>query len=276
MEKTVFEKALKDFIISSPNGRIKKEAALRPELEGMQIFDEPLFGYAAASDSYFTEVKKPGIIGAHFMGPGEWLSEAKTVISLFIPLTEQVRKANRLDKDWPAPEWLHGRIEGQAFQEDLCRFAISLLEKESFAALCPMLDSRFNRISPSVSDNTNNAHYASNWSERHAAYATGLGTFGLSKGLITRKGLAGRYISIITTAEFAPNERPYKGVYDYCSNCGACIKACPVDAISLEGGKLHHPCSLYIETIKGKHAPYFGCGKCQVNVPCESKAPGAK
>ena len=32
--------------------------------------------------------------------------------------------------------------------------------------------------------------YISTWSERHAMYAAGLGTFGLSKGLITKKGMA--------------------------------------------------------------------------------------
>ena len=273
MEKTYFEKTIKHYVHSSPENRVKKEVALRPDLEGMRIFDEPLFGYAAADDPYFNEAKRPEIIGAHFMTPDEWLAGAKTVVALFLPFTAQVRGANRLDKAWPAVEWLHARIEGQAFQDEICRFVKGLLEKESFAALSPMLDSRFNRISPTVDDKTKNAHYASNWSERHAAYATGLGTFGLSKGLITRKGVAGRYLSVITTASLAPNERPYKGVYDYCSNCGLCISTCPVEAISLEQGKLHYPCSVYIETVKGKHAPYFGCGKCQVNVPCEDKAP---
>jgi hypothetical protein len=32
--------------------------------------------------------------------------------------------------------------------------------------------------------------YASSWSERHAAHAAGLGTFGLCDGLITAKGKA--------------------------------------------------------------------------------------
>jgi len=275
MEKMYFEKTLMDYILSSPDNLIKKEKALKPDLEGMRIFDEPLFGYASADDIFFSEAKKPEIIGSHFMAPEEWLPRAKTVISVFLPFTARVREANRLDMTWPAYEWLHGRIEGQAFQLKICRFVEDLLRKEGFAALTPMIDSRLSSRSPMTNDKTEQGFYTTNWSERHAAYAAGLGTFGLSKGLITRKGVAGRYLSVITTARFEPTERPYKGVYDYCTLCGACATNCPVGAISKEKGKLHHPCSGFLDAVKAKHNPYYGCGKCQVKVPCEDKAPGA-
>ena len=276
MDKIYFEKIVSEHIISSPDNFLKKEEALKPGLEGMRIFDEPLFGYAAADDPFFAEAKKPEIIGVHFMAPDEWFSGAKTVISVFLPFSTQVREANRLDMTWPAYEWLHGRIEGQAFQVKICRFVGDLLEKEGFAALSPMIDSRLSSKSSLTSDKTEQGFYTTNWSERHAAFAAGLGTFGLSKGLITRKGVAGRYLSVITSAFFEPTERPYKGVYDYCILCGACAANCPVGAISKENGKLHHPCSTFLDTVKAKHAPYYGCGKCQVKVPCEDKAPGAR
>jgi len=275
MEKTYFEKTLKDHILSSQDNFIKKEDALRPDLEGMAIFDEPLLGYASAKDPFFTEAKKPEVIGAHFMAPEEWLPGAKTVISVFLPFSARVREANRLDMTWPAYEWLHGRIEGQAFQVKICRFAEDLLKKEGFAALTPMGDPRISSRNPLVNDKTEQAFYTTNWSERHAAYAAGLGTFGLSKGLITRKGVAGRYLSVITSAQFEPTERPYRGVYDYCTLCGACAANCPAKAISKEKGKLHYPCSEFLDAVKAKHPPYYGCGKCQVKVPCEDKAPGA-
>jgi epoxyqueuosine reductase QueG len=276
MEKTHFEKMLKDHILSSQDNFIKKEEALRSDLEGMRIFDEPLFGYASTADSFFAEAKSPEVIGAHFIGPEEWLPGAKTVISVFLPFSARVREANRLDMTWPAYEWLHGRIEGQAFQVKICRFAEELLKKEGFAALTPMIDSRLSSRSPLTNDKTEQAFYTTNWSERHAAFAAGLGTFGLSKGLITRKGVAGRYLSVITSAQFDPTGRSYKGVYDYCILCGACAANCPVGAISKEKGKLHYPCSEFLASVKAKHGPYYGCcGKCQVKVPCEDKAPGA-
>lgn len=75
----------------------------------------------------------------------------------------------------------------------------------------------------------------SNWSERHIAFVAGLGTFGLSKSLITKRGCAGRYGSVITSLPFKSIRREYDGVYDYCSMCGECIARCPSGAITKEG-----------------------------------------
>ena len=276
MEKTEFEKALADYVSNSSENYVNEEAALRPELAGMRIFDAPVFGYARADDPYFTEAKKPEVIGPHFLTPLEWLPDAKTVIAVFLPFSAQVREANRLNMAWPADEWLHGRIEGQTFQAGFCRFAENLLKEKGFPAVAPANDSRLSGVSPFTKDKTEQAYYTCNWSERHAAYAAGLGTFGLSKGLISRKGVAGRYSSIITCAFFEPDRRPYTGIYDYCTNCGACIRNCPAGAISKEKGKLHSPCSEFVNTTKAKHAPRYGCGKCQVKVPCEDRAPGIR
>jgi epoxyqueuosine reductase QueG len=273
MEKAVFEKVLTDCVQTSPENFVNKEIALRPDLAGMRIFDEPLIGYASADDPYFEETKKPGVIGAHFMGPAEWLPGAKTIISPFLPFTKQVRAANSISMDWPADEWLHARIEGQVLQNEICRFTVETQEKDGLSALAPMIDSRFKSGNPAVPDKTQQDSYSSNWSERHVAYAAGLGTFGLHRGLITRKGVAGRYVSIITNAVFEPVKRPYTGVYDYCINCGACIRNCPAGAISKEKGKLHPPCSAFLDSTEEKHNPRYGCGKCQVKVPCEDRAP---
>jgi len=214
MNKADFEKILSEYIENSEDNFVQGKSALRPDLAGLRIFDEPLFGYASAKDAFFDEVKKTGVIGAHFIAPPEWLPGAKTVISLFLPITEQVRAANRENRSWPADEWLHARIEGQAFQNKICRFAEELLKKEGFPALAPMTDPRFSAKSPLTDDRTEQNFYTSNWSERHAAYAASLGTFSLSKGLISRKGVAGRYLSIITAACFEPDKRPFSGIDD--------------------------------------------------------------
>ena len=276
MNKTDFENKLLEFIRNSPDNCVQKNIAMRPDLESMYFFDEPLFGYASALDPYFEEAKKPGIIGPHFMTPAEWLPGAKTVFSAFLPYSSRVRSANSMNMDWPADEWLHARIEGQAFQNKICRFAEELLQKEGFAAVTPLLDSRFKGTGIKNKDNAREEDFTSNWSERHVAYAAGLGTFGLSKGLITRKGVAGRFLSIISNISLEPDKRPYTGVYDYCTFCGACANNCPAKAISIEGGKLHCPCSGFLDKVREKRPPYYGCGKCQVKVPCEDKAPGLK
>ena len=278
MDKSKLEKTLKEFIQNSPEACVKKEVALRPELAGMRMFDEPIFGYSSASDPLFTEAKKPGIVGPHFMTPEEWLPGAKTVITLYLPIAEHVRAANSQNMEWPAEEWMHCRIDGQAFQDAICLFAEEFLKKEGFSAVAPMPNPRFARGNPEVTDKTDENYYSSNWSERHAAYVAGLGTFSLSKGIITLKGIAGRFLSVITTAEFEPDKRPYTGIHDYCNFCGVCARNCPVQAISVEKkDKSHVLCSGFImDTVAKKQPPYFGCGKCQIKVPCEKKAPTVK
>ena len=231
----------------------------------MNIFEAPIFGFAATSDEYFKVFRQPGIIGEHFMLPEEWLKGSKTVLSFFLPFTEEVRKSNCKDMEWPSFEWLQGRIEGQAFLNKLTEHLKVELEKAGYTALIPAMDKRF--------WSKKEGGFTSNWSERHVAFVAGLGTFGLSKGLITKKGMAGRFGSIITDLELLPDKRDYEGIYEYCTNCGACAKNCPVGAISLKNGKNHKVCSDFQDITAEKYKPRYGCGKCQVKVPCESCIP---
>jgi epoxyqueuosine reductase QueG len=274
MKKHDFENLLRDFVNSAPLNYVAKEIALKPELAGMRIFDEPIFGYAAADDPMFAEQKKPEIIGAHYVLPGEWLPGARTVISVFLPFTAVVKKANAVDMSWPAYEWLHARIEGQQFQNAICKYMKSRCEADGVSCVAPMIDPRFAGGNPQVKDKSQQACYTSNWSERHAAHICGLGTFGLSRGLITAKGIAGRFISFIINAKFEPLPRPYTRYDEYCTRCGACVRNCPAGAISLERGKDHPPCAAFVEhVIAEKYKPRYGCGKCQVKVPCENRIP---
>ncbi|MCL2128225.1 MAG: 4Fe-4S binding protein, partial [Treponema sp.] len=176
------------------------------------------------------------------------------------------------DMNRPADEWLHARYEGQEFQAKTCRFAANLLEKEGFPTVAPMTDPRYTSGNPRFPDKARQEHHTSNWSERHVAYACGLGTFGLSAGLITAKGVAGRFISLVTGARFEENRRFYAKFDEYCIHCGACVRNCPAKAISAEAGKSHPPCSEFLNSI-GRQGVRYGCGKCQVNVPCENGIP---
>ena len=244
----------------------------------LDMFDEPLIGFASASDSVFEDFKNPEVIGPFYQTPKEWLPEAKTVISFFLPFTEQVRVSNRADKELPSIEWLYSRIEGQSFITDYMRAVADILAEQGMKVCVPSSDPRFGVIRDEIKegDTVVDFHVESKWSERHAAYACGLGTFGLSRGLITKSGMAGRYASIIIDAEIEPDERPYTGVYDYCTRCGACIHKCPVKAISLEYGKNNIKCSNYVDLMGERFSPRYGCGKCQTGVPCENRIPAVK
>lgn len=270
------------FTESSADNYIPGLSAITQELAGLMIFEAPIIAYGSADDPVFSRLKDENIIGRHFILPGEWLHGAETVISFFLPFTEQIRKSNRMDLSWPSNEWLHGRIEGQIFVNRLATHIKDMLTEAGYKSIVPSADSRFmaNTDGPSKSAYKQKGAgvpaFSSNWSERHAAYICGLGTFGLSKGLITRKGIAGRFGSIITELTLEPDQRDYSGIYEYCTMCGACVKNCPVGAISLEKGKDHSPCSQFLDRTMEEHHPRYGCGKCQVGVPCEGRIPVRK
>jgi epoxyqueuosine reductase QueG len=125
--------------------------------------------------------------------------------------------------------------------------------------------------------------FASTWSERHAAYACGLGTFGLSDGLITASGKAIRVGSVVALIRIAPSPRPYGDHHAYClfhakGVCGKCMQRCPAGAITAAGHDKVR-CKAYIcqESIPFVKARYGfvgkGCGLCQTGVPCESHIP---
>lgn len=262
---------ISDFVQNDVGNYVPADRALRPDIVGMRLFDRPLVAFGSARDSLYAELKRPGVVGPGMLGPEEWVPGAQTVISYFLPFTERVRRANAAPGEEAPPEWLHGRIEGQAFIVRLGGMIVGRLAQLGFPSVCPAADERFRSVFYDKADS--GSSFRSNWSERHAGFVNGLGTFGLSRGLITEKGMAGRLGSVITTAAFETTPRRYGGVYEWCSGCGACVARCPVNAISLESGKDHVPCYEVMMESKRRHAPYLGCGKCQVGVPCESARP---
>jgi epoxyqueuosine reductase QueG len=244
---------------------------------GMQMYDVPLVGVAAADDEWFARFTEPGIVGPQYLGPREWLPGAQSVVCWFLPFTKAVRDTNRAP-GLPSEEWASARIDGEDFNNALRIFVTGWLKDMGADALPPAYNKRFavvNRLP--------------NWSERHAAFVAGLGTFGLHRALITEKGTAGRLGSVITTLELEPSSRPYTRYNEYCPfltqrqaesisggkmKCGACIRRCPSAAIS-EDGKNHDICSAFIDNeVMPLFAPRDGCAKCNVGVPCESSIPG--
>lgn len=274
MNKQNLIKMASDFVETSEYNYISNEIAISKNVVGMKIFDAPIFGISASDDEYYTLFKEPAAIGDHFLLPKEWLPLSKSVISFFLPFSDVVKKSNGQEKLWPSQEWLHGRIEGQVFIQKLCMYMKSELINAGYNSLAPSFDERFWAQTEVSKDGAHpEASFTSNWSERHAAFVGGLGTFSLSKGLITSKGVAGRIGSIITELYLLPDKRKYENIYEYCSMCGACVEKCPANAISIEKGKNHIICSRFVDTTLQKYKPRYGCGKCQVGVPCESGIP---
>jgi epoxyqueuosine reductase QueG len=281
MTRGEIENLLGDFVNNDPGNRVPRELAVGPELAGLKMLEAPLLGFGDPGDPAFAALQRPEVVGDHFIMPGEWLPGVKTVIALFFPFTAEVKESNGKNLDWPSGGWLHARIEGQAFIFRACRRIQKFFEDRGFTCMVPSMDSRFasggaltdSSGKPLHSDAEQQDYYTSNWSERHAAYICGLGTFGLSRGLITARGVAGRFGSVLTDAWFERDRRPYGRYDEYCTRCGACARNCPAGAISLEGGKRHPPCAAFVNSTLEKHRPRYGCGKCQVRVPCENRIP---
>jgi epoxyqueuosine reductase QueG len=206
----------------------------------------------------------------------EWLPGAQSVVCWYLPFTKAVRDTNRAP-GLPSEEWASARIDGEAFNNALRHFAAGWLKSQGGEAVAPIIDKRFSVV-----------NHIPNWSERHAAFVAGLGTFGLHRALITEKGTAGRLGSVVTTLKLEPTSRPYTRFDEYCPflthqqaetvsgkklKCGACIRRCPPGAIT-ENGKDHDTCGGFIENeVLPLFAPRCGCAKCNVGVPCEGGIP---
>lgn len=268
------KKALEQWVAEDSENSIARAYALRPELAGIPYYDAPLLGCAAADDPLFVRFQTETVIcGPVFRLPEEWLPGARSVLSFFLPYSKPIRDSNRADWAAPSDAWLHGRIEGQGFLIKLCSRLAELLRDAGYQAVIPAGHPDFRTVFDPERLKRGEPAYASSWSERHVAYAAGLGTFGLSKHIITEKGVCGRFGSVITDAPLSPTPRPYAQPYEYCTFCGACGRHCPADAISVEQGKDILACADFVNGTMKTYAPRYGCGKCQLAVPCETGIP---
>jgi epoxyqueuosine reductase len=203
--------------------------------------------------------------------------EELTVVSWALSHTEATKAANREQSEWPSEPWARTRMFGQSGNRTLHRSVVAALAAHGYPAVAPGLLPQ-HRESESESQGR-----ASNWSERHIAYAAGLGTFGLCGGLITPLGKAVRLGSVVVRANIPPTPRPYSGAYDYCLHfkdgaCRACVDRCPVGSVREEGRdksacahRLEMATAEFVEREYGFKG--YGCGLCQTGVPCESAIP---
>jgi epoxyqueuosine reductase QueG len=242
-----------------------------PEGEHLAIWDRPIVGIADADDPLFAELKKPGIVGPIHRSPAEWLAGAKSVISYFLPYTRAIEKSYRIKSAMPSLEWVSARRNGEVFNNTLRRALIRFLEKHGGRGIAPSIE----------------RHYKATdmlpmWSERHAAFIAGVGSFGIHGALITAQGCAGRIGSVITDIALAPTQRAYTEIYEYCpypaeGKCGACIPRCPVDAISVDA-RDNARCLVHGRDTVGAYFQdwgYHSCGHCLTHLPCADRIPDA-
>lgn len=253
------------------------------------FFDEPLVGFASGEDPIFKELKD--IIGDFHLTPEEVMTGHCNkigrhapgvndigVISFVLPISEATRKENASMKDGPSERWSHTRLFGERFNKRLQRHLVSILEERGQIAVAPELAETFTTV------DDERVGKASTWSQRHVAFACGLGTFGLSDGLITARGKAHRIGSVVVDIPLRSPERK-RDIHAACiyfqnGGCKVCSTRCPVNAISEEGHD-KVKCSDFVygqaDCIRDRYGiEIFGCGLCQTGVPCEHIDPVAE
>jgi len=278
MNGQMVESLIRDFIENDPANTLENGT-------GEKAFTDPLVGFASGADPLFEDFKEH--VGPFSVTPWELFAvtfrdmrinvEELTVISYILPQTQSTKKDNRKEGVYPSERWARARIFGEKVNDALRKHIVRCLADRNIRAIAPALSPMFSRrISARYG-------FSSTWSERHAAYAAGLGTFGLCDGLITPAGKAMRTGSVVARISLEPTPRPYRAHQAYClyyakGICGKCIKRCPVGAIS-ESGKDKSACADHIipGTSRFVRENYgfdgYGCGLCQTGVPCESRIP---
>ena len=258
-----------------------------PNLDNHVIFDEPLVQFADGDDPIFAEYKT--IIAPTHLTPREALVKAcnespedmtarLSVISWVLPISSKIRESNRRRRLTPSSFWAYARWHGEKFNDALREHAVKLLTKMGYLAVAPALQPYFKIEYKKISEKG----YYSSWSERHIAYAAGLGTFSLSDGFITERGIAHRCGSVVTNLVLPASPRIAQSPYSNClfyvnGKCQSCIVRCPARAIT-ENGHDKTKCEQYVHS-KLRHlfeeysVGVVGCGLCQTKVPCEFRNP---
>jgi epoxyqueuosine reductase len=267
-----------DFLQRSPENTLQDTAHEK-------AFETCLIGFSKGDDPLYTAYKQ-------YVGPFHWTpleifskafptsrvkAEDLTVISWILPHREATKSDNRKETSYPSERWARARIFGEQVNVKLRKALVTALQDRGYEAVAPQLFPDWS-VKP-----TETYVMASTWSERHAAHASGLGTFGLCDGLITPLGKAMRAGSVVAGIRIPPTPRPYSDHQAYClyfsrGICGQCISRCPVGALS-EKGHDKMKCREFLkpvteEFVKSRYEfDGYGCGLCQTDVPCESKIP---
>ena len=254
---------------------------------GEKAWDEPHLAVARGDDPLFLRFKQ--MIGPFFWTPEEAYAIAYPedsvpadelrVISYVLPQTAETRCDQRKEQQFPSERWARSRFHGEEFN---CALRLHLAEELTKAGYRSVAPERLDGFAYRQSERFG---LASNWSERHAAFIAGLGTFSLSDAMITRRGKAVRFGSVVSHIDLPVTERVYGDDHHaWClwyanGTCGSCAKRCPAGAITTAAGHDKQECFRYIRETTAPYATAtYGtgatpCGLCQVGIPCESQVP---
>jgi len=250
--KVVIEQFIKQYV---------KEYSERKEVSTK--WREPIVKFSDANDKMFIKLKE--LISPTHALPNDFLEDAQTVISYFLPFDKIVANSN-IEGKYCSREWAIAYIETNRLILDLNKYIKKELENLNYKS----------SIIPAT-HNFDEDSLISDWSHRHVAYIAGLGKFGLNNMLITDKGCCGRVGSIVTNLRIEPTPRNDKEYCLYKSKgiCKKCVQRCVNDALRVNSFDRHKCYEMLL--YNDKHHSDLGltdaCGKCCVSLPCSFTNP---
>jgi epoxyqueuosine reductase len=282
------ENAIKEYVRTSPLNHLTA-------FDNSPIVDEPIVAFADGDDPIFQDLKT--VIGEFHLTPREIMEkhiaikrwrfgvtgriDHISVVSWALPLTRETRLIERTAPVGGSPRYNHSRWIGIQLYENLEKYVASLLEVLRCNAIAPTQSRLFE-----IKDMPG-GWMAANWSERHVAYACGLGTFGLNGLMITARGCAVYLGSVVFDGAVTPIPRAASRVancpYFKDESCGLCIEHCIGSAISKDG-RSNVAC---LKNLRDEQAdkvislgldkelvgPAPACGRCSTGLPCEDRIP---
>jgi epoxyqueuosine reductase QueG len=259
-----------DILVDDLRKFAEKFVAQKPERSGASGWWQTPLLAAAPVDERFDQL--PQIAADDHLHPRDLLPTAKSVIVFYLPFIKELVKNNKKGP-WPCRDWGVAYVQTNDLIEKLGR-ALSdfLLENGYKSGLTP------------ATHNFNEDKLMARWSHKHLAHLLDLGRFGVNHLLITPVGCTGRLGSLVSEVELGG--LPLIETEEACllkagKECGKCLDACPVEALSRDNFDRRRCWDRLNETRRV--LDYFSdlpestdvCGKCSALVPCSLKNPVA-
>jgi len=229
------------------------------ESAGATRYRPPLVAFVAAGDPGFARLKSE-IDPSHLL-PQDILSDARSVVSFFLPFDKAIVVANA-KSDYTAREWAAAYVETNQLIDRTCAGLSELLVRHGHRSGWEMPTHNFDPV-----------RLISRWSHKSVGVIAGLGSFGLHQMVITDAGCAGRFGSLVTTAALAPTAAPAERIercrYQIDGSCRVCVERCPVGALRVDGfdRALCYERCLAVDRYFSDLGLTDVCGKCATG-PC--------
>lgn len=223
-------------------------------------YREPLLGTVSTKDIRLKSLKDT--LSPIHLTPEEILPEARSIFVFFLPFSKEVSTSNKGKHQPVSTEWALAYAETNRLINEICINLNDYFAKENITAKWQPATHNFDPV------NLN-----SYWSHKSMAYLAGLGHFGLHSMLITPKGCAGRFGSMVLSQEIevSPVSLPDKSLCKYLADktCGYCWQQCPTGALTETGlnKELCYSQLLQVQENFKSLGTCDVCGKCSVG-PC--------